>query len=55
MDYMKELFRIAESIENKKDAEIIKSAACQLAPMEKPKIEEVNKIDGYGYQYIRLY
>lgn len=55
MDYMKELMRIAEKTEDKKDAEILVAAACQLAPMVKPKTEQLTEIPGWGYQYSRLY
>ena len=55
MDYMKELMRIADKTKDKKDAEILRAAACQLAPMEKPKTEELTKIPGWGYQYSRLF
>jgi len=55
MDYMKELMRIADKTEDKKDAEILRTAAFRLAPMEKPKTEELTKIPRWGYQYSRLY
>lgn len=51
---MKELLRIADTIDNKKDAEILRCAAIKLIPEAKPKFEETQRIPGWGYQHIRL-
>jgi len=56
MDYlMNELLRIADQLDNKQDANILRAAAIQLAPPVEPKQEKLTEIPGWGYQYSRLY
>lgn len=55
MDYLTELMRIADKVEDKADADIIRAAAVQLAPMPEPKFEDTTKVPGFGYTHTRLY
>ena len=55
MNLFEELQRIAETLDNKHDAEILKIASIQLIPKPKPKHENVTEIPGYGYHISRSY
>jgi len=48
MDLHKELLRIAETVENKKDREIIYAAAIKFIDSQ-PSFQELTKVPGYGY------
>ena len=48
-DLFKELIRIADTIDNKKDADLIRQAAVKCIPEQKAIYDETTKIHNYGF------
>ena len=55
MNYCTELLRIADTVKDEKDAEILRIAAVKLAPMPEPSIETVEEIPGWGIVHNKVW
>ena len=55
MNYCTELLRIADTVKDEKDAEILRIAAVKLAPMPEPSSESLEEIPGWGHVYTKVW
>ena len=55
MDLYTELMRIAKTIEDKKDANIVRQAAIKHLPEPKPVYEKSTYVPGYGHVVHKSY
>lgn len=55
INYFEQLMRIADTIIDEDDRNILRSAASKLIPQPTPRIQHTKYIQGFGYMTTRLY